>query len=150
RPPLRPPGDPAISGEFAPRGGGRGSPPLNPIMADVRMTSWVRTLGAAGLALGLLLPAGCQQEMARQPSYKPLDPSTFFPDGRSARPLVPGTVARGHLRTDLPLFTGKRTREGGDLTLPAAFLGPAGQPPLAALALVGAEGQNDVDTFPFP
>ncbi len=45
--------------------------------------------------------------MADQPSYKPLQPSAFFADGRSARPLVEGTVARGHLRTDLAFFTGR-------------------------------------------
>jgi hypothetical protein len=42
-----------------------------------------------------------------QPRYDPLAPSTFFDDGRSARPVVPGTVARGHLRIDDHLYTGK-------------------------------------------
>ncbi len=42
-----------------------------------------------------------------QPKYKPFDPSTFFDDGRSARPLEPGTVARGHLRLDEHLYIGK-------------------------------------------
>jgi mono/diheme cytochrome c family protein len=45
--------------------------------------------------------------MHLQPKYKPLDPSKFFDDGRSARPLVPGTVARGHLRIDELYYTGK-------------------------------------------
>lgn len=40
--------------------------------------------------------AGCQQQMTRQPSYRPLQANSFFADGRSARPLVQGTVARGH------------------------------------------------------
>jgi mono/diheme cytochrome c family protein len=44
--------------------------------------------------------------MADQPSFKPLQPSTYFDDHRSARPLVDGTVARGHLRTDAIFFTG--------------------------------------------
>jgi mono/diheme cytochrome c family protein len=39
------------------------------------------------------LLSGCQQKMADQPSYRPLRPSEFFDDGRSARPLVPGTVS---------------------------------------------------------
>jgi hypothetical protein len=52
------------------------------------------------LPVVLCVVAGCQQQMAVQPSYKPLDPDSFFADGRSARPLVEGTVARGHLRTD--------------------------------------------------
>jgi mono/diheme cytochrome c family protein len=51
----------------------------------------------AVLACGL---AGCTQQMANQPKYTPLEPSSFFPDGRSARPLVPGTVPRGTLARD--------------------------------------------------
>lgn len=42
-----------------------------------------------------LLTAGCQQEMAQQPSYRPLEPTDFFDDGRASRPLVEGTVPRG-------------------------------------------------------
>lgn len=42
-----------------------------------------------------------------QPKYKPLDPTSFFDDGRSERPVVPGTVARGHLQIDEQLYTGK-------------------------------------------
>jgi hypothetical protein len=59
------------------------------------------------LALCVIFTAGCPQEMANQPKYKPYAPSTFFGDGRSARPLVEGTVARGHIRLDEPLYTGK-------------------------------------------
>ena len=51
--------------------------------------------------------AACQQQMADQPRYDPLSPSTFFGDGRSARPLVEGTVARGRLRNDEHFYTGK-------------------------------------------
>ena len=42
-----------------------------------------------------------------QPRYNPLDGSQFFDDGRSARPEVPGTVARGHLRIDKHFYDGK-------------------------------------------
>lgn len=108
-----------------------------------------RVYGWLGPALCCLLSA-CQQQMARQPSYKPLDPSTFFPDGRSARPLEAGTIARGHLRTDLHLFTGKRTRESVDWTGPAAIIAVVPPNPLVAAALATAEMSNDVDTFPFP
>lgn len=59
----------------------------------------------AGLALFGL--AGCKQDLADQPRYSSLQPSAFFADGRSARPLVPGTVARGDLRDDEALYTGK-------------------------------------------
>jgi len=45
--------------------------------------------------------------MHDQPKYKPFRPSDFFADGRSARPLVQGTVARGTLREDAVYYTGK-------------------------------------------
>src|SRR5437764_847333 len=63
-------------------------------------------------ALTALMVVGCQQKMAGQPSYKPLDASDFFADHRSARPLVPGTVARGQLRIDTALYTGRKSRGG--------------------------------------
>lgn len=50
---------------------------------------------------------GCRQDMQDQPKFIPLRPSSFFDDGRSERPLVEGTVARGHLDADTALYTGK-------------------------------------------
>lgn len=60
------------------------------------------------LALATTL-AACRapQKMATQPSYKPYKGSSFFADGSSARPLIEGTVARGTLREDVFLNTGK-------------------------------------------
>lgn len=72
------------------------------------------------VALILAGAVGCRQDMHDQPKYIPLRPSSFFSDGRSARPIPAGTVARGHLNEDTVLYTGK---------------GPDG---------------NFVDTFPFP
>jgi cytochrome c5 len=71
-----------------------------------------RRLLATGLLASLLGLGGCGgaplvQWMANQPKVKPLAASTFFSDGRSARPLVEGTTARGHLRLDDHLYTGK-------------------------------------------
>jgi mono/diheme cytochrome c family protein len=54
-----------------------------------------------------VLAAGCRQDMHDAPRYEPYEKSDFFADGRSARPLVEGTVARGHLREDTPAATGK-------------------------------------------
>ena len=59
------------------------------------------------LVLTLVILTGCRQDMHDQPKYKALAPSSFFLDGRSARPLVPGTVARGDLREDTDLYQGK-------------------------------------------
>ncbi len=49
----------------------------------------------------------CRRDMQDQPKYIPLRPSDFFADGRSARPLPQGTVARGQLHADKVFFTGK-------------------------------------------
>jgi mono/diheme cytochrome c family protein len=81
----------------------------------------VRDFNWGSMVLCLMLLAGCRpdQEMAHQPRYKPLAASTFFEDGRSARDLVPGTVARGHLPLAEPLATGKHQgEEVTDLPLP--------------------------------
>jgi Cytochrome C oxidase, cbb3-type, subunit III len=72
------------------------------------------------IMLALLASTACRQDMHDQPKYIPLRPSEFFTDGRSARPLPEGTVARGHLNEDTLFYTGK---------------GEDGKP---------------VDTFPFP
>jgi mono/diheme cytochrome c family protein len=45
--------------------------------------------------------------MHDNPRYEPLEQSAFFADGRSQRPLVANTVARGQLREDEHLYTGK-------------------------------------------
>jgi mono/diheme cytochrome c family protein len=98
-------------------------------------------------ALLVLFLAGCQQRMAKQPSYKPLDANPFFADGRSARPLVPGTIARGHLQTDTALFTGRLS--GSSYARAAGTVGATLSDPLSAA--LAASGENDfVDTFPFP
>ena len=55
---------------------------------------------------GLLL-SGCRQDMHNQPKFIPLRSSEFFADRRSARDPIGGTVARGQLREDTYLYTGK-------------------------------------------
>jgi mono/diheme cytochrome c family protein len=55
----------------------------------------------------IALTSGCVQEMADQPLYGPLEPSTAFDNGMSSREPVPGTVARGQLQLDEPFFSGK-------------------------------------------
>jgi mono/diheme cytochrome c family protein len=66
-----------------------------------------RFLSAGVVGLGLLGLSACRQDMHDQPRYKPLAVSEFFSDHRSARPMVEGTVARGHLRIDEARYTGK-------------------------------------------
>jgi len=50
---------------------------------------------------------GCRQDMHNAPRYNPLAATDFFGDGRSARPLIDDTVARGHLRLDAARYTGR-------------------------------------------
>ena len=64
-----------------------------------------------GLALVAVTSAACRQDMHDQPKMKPLRGSGFFADRRSARPLVPGTVARGTLREDNAYYTGRAGNE---------------------------------------
>lgn len=68
--------------------------------ASVRRSSWVWLLCSFWLT-------ACQQQMAVQPSYRPLQKSDFFRDERASRPLVEGTVARGDLHEDEQLYEGK-------------------------------------------
>jgi len=53
------------------------------------------------------LVAACRQDMHDAPRYEPLEASAFFSDGHSTRTPVANTVARGQLREDEHLFTGK-------------------------------------------
>jgi hypothetical protein len=57
-----------------------------------------RSALGTGLAVALLLLAGCRSEMYEQPRYEPLEPSSFFEDGNSSRPMVAGTVPREDVR----------------------------------------------------
>jgi len=54
-----------------------------------------------------MLVGGCRLDMHIQPKYLPYEPTNFFGDGRSERQPVTGTVARGQLRLDELLYTGK-------------------------------------------
>ena len=63
----------------------------------------ILTLGAA---TALLLIAGCRQDMQDEPKMIPQRGSTMFADGRSARPQVANTVARGQLDQDQYFYTG--------------------------------------------
>jgi len=76
--------------------------------------------------------------MHDQPKFKPLAKNDFFADRRSARPLVDGTIARGHLREDAALYTGKAAGTPVD-----AF-------PFAVSAAVMARGQERFDIFCAP
>jgi mono/diheme cytochrome c family protein len=76
-------------------------------MNSARWPNWraasVRLLLLAVAACCVFGTSGCdemRQDMATQPRNNPLSPSDFFHDGRSARPLLENTVARGSLADD--------------------------------------------------
>lgn len=75
-------------------------------------------LGAL-LAVTLGLTTGCRgnksasppvhlnPNMDNQQYYEAQEPNPWFPDGRAMRPVVAGTVARGHLKADDHLHLGR-------------------------------------------
>ena len=64
-------------------------------------------LRLAWLVATVLGAAACRQDMHDQPRYDALEGSPLFADGRAARPIPAGTVARGHLDEDEYYSTGK-------------------------------------------
>jgi mono/diheme cytochrome c family protein len=94
----------------------------------------VIVLMAATAALG-----ACRQDMHDAPRYEPLEASSFFNDGQSARMPVANTVSRNPLTDgDELLYTGKI---GGTL---------ANQFPMPVTAAVLARGQERYDIFCSP
>jgi len=111
-------------------------------------------LRVASLLIGLALMSGCRQDMHDQPKYRPLRPIDAFgsiTDGRSARPLVEGTVARDELRDDVEFYTGKlRQSQSGATTAQ-----PQNVPPTQTVNQQGAQVpaqtyQGFVTDFPMP
>lgn len=73
----------------------------------MRFPKYRNKVHACILLIAVAAVMGCRQDMHNQPRYKPLAGSDFFADGRSARPAIAGTVARGHLQLDEARYTGK-------------------------------------------
>lgn len=91
------------------------------------------------LLLLAVIATGCQ-EMYDQPKVKPLAKSDFFSDGFGARQPIAGTVARGHMKLDDQLYTGKA---------PVGAATPAGDSGAAAVPSQWAT--SDLSwTFPMP
>jgi mono/diheme cytochrome c family protein len=94
------------------------------------MQSSIVNLRSSILVLAAFAFSACRQDMHNQPKYIPLRPIDAFGsinDGRSARPLVEGTVARDNLRDDVEFFTGKLRQSqssGASSTQPQAVPGP--------------------------
>jgi len=74
------------------------------------------------MTLGLLFAVGCRQDMHNQPKFYPQRGTTFYADGRSVRPQVDNTVARGQMHEDAYLYTGLNgTAEGTTMPFPVTM-----------------------------
>jgi len=90
------------------------------------------------VSIGFL--AGCQQQIAEQPAYRPLEESAFFADGRSARPLPAGVVPRGPLQVAEPLYSGLSDRPASAAAAVAVLgLGSASPVALPAAIEIGSQ-----------
>jgi mono/diheme cytochrome c family protein len=90
------------------------------------------------VAVAAIALAGCRQDMHDAPRYTALQASTFFADGKSARPLVANTVARGQLREDEFFYRGRI-----DGRLAEVF-------PMPVTAAVMARGQERFNVYCSP
>lgn len=82
--------------------------------------------------------------MHDQPRFEPLEKNPLFADGRSVRPQVPGTIARGQLREDVHMFVGRSPKKKTD-----ELLFPVTETELEQ-ALARIAGETLADTFPLP
>lgn len=115
------------------------------------MRSSIFNLRSSILVLAALAFGGCRQDMHDQPKYRPLRPIDQFGsinDGRSARPLVEGTVARDQLKEDVEFYTGKLRQAAQDGASSAT------PPPRAGVTQAGQTSgqmyQGFVTEFPVP
>lgn len=89
-----------------------------------------------------LLAIGCRYDMQDQPRLKPYKQSDFYSDGKGMRDPPEGTVARGHLREDKALYTGKK--ENADPNIQVETTTDA-----TGNTLVSSF-PNDIEEFPIP
>jgi hypothetical protein len=73
-----------------------------------------RKFGAVSAMAAVLVLAGCRQDMHNQPKFVPQRGTTFFADGRSARPQVENTVSRDQMHQDEYFYTGLIDGKEGD------------------------------------
>ncbi len=73
-----------------------------------------RTFVAAAACLSMLGLAGCRADMQDQPKFFPQRGTSFYADGRSVRPQVQGTVARGQEDAGSYFRTGMVNGQEGD------------------------------------
>ena len=81
-----------------------------------------KQFAAFGAMAATLVLAGCRQDMQDQPKFFPQRGTDFYADGRSVRPQVENTVARGQLHEDNYFYTGLvNGKEGDGLPFPVTM-----------------------------
>jgi len=82
----------------------------------------LQTISAVGSLAAMLVLAGCRQDMHDQPKFFPQRGTSFYADGRSVRPQVENTVARGQLHEDTYFYTGLNNgAEGNTFPFPVTM-----------------------------
>lgn len=81
------------------------------------LTRFIHTIfGIRALPLlALLTVMGCEENMFYQPKYKAYEVNRFFADSLSVRPIIAGTVPRGHARIDGLFHTGMVNNQPADV-----------------------------------
>ena len=90
----------------------------------------------------VLAGVGCRYDMQDQPRFKAYKENPFFNDRRASRDLPEGTVARGMLRENKALYTGKK--ENANPNAPVQTTTDATGNTLVA------SFPNDIEEFPVP
>jgi hypothetical protein len=99
----------------------------------------INLLGCTFLAIcAAVLLAACGENMRRNSRIEVYEPSAFYPDDQSVRPVISGTVALGLLQSDELLYTGK---QGGQ---------DAAQFPFPVTRAVLERGQGRFDIYCAP
>jgi len=99
---------------FQPRRAGTKARLSAGIIGTAEAVPFHRALALFLAVLSVLLLANCRADMQDMPYQRPLVQSDFYADKRSARPIIPTTVARGHLDADTYFYTGKTGANDGD------------------------------------
>jgi hypothetical protein len=87
-----------------------------------RRVQKLNQFAAFGAMAATLVLAGCRQDMQDQPKFFPQRGTDFYADGRSVRPQVENTVARGQLRENGYFYTGLiNGKEGDGMPFPATL-----------------------------
>jgi len=90
----------------------------------------------------LALGCGVRSDMQDQPRYDAYEKSEFFSDNRSSRNIPEGTVARGHLKENKALHTGKIDNPNANVQVETTT-DATGNTLISSFP-------NDIDEFPVP